>query len=593
MGKTIGLWLFGHMFIGITKVNGCLIQPLHAVNIFFLPPPNEARSVVVTPVTTQKQCNKGTNLSPLACNAAGVELIPFSGICRSFFNGQQQKRGVSDTIHESDRQHSFFDGKAPTTLKTRQEMAPGKPARQQSDHHTMAEELELFQRIFDNLHTGAMVTDAAGYVTHLNHPYQKFLGLGPDEGIGRHCTEVVENTRMHIVARTGKAEINQTQNIRGQNIIVHRIPIRKAGEVIAVFGLVMFQDAGEVVKLARKLRSLESQVKKYKKELKSLRATRYTLDSIIGNSRAIAELKQEVLVAATNDYPVLIVGESGTGKELFAQSIHHASKRAMHPFVQINCAAIPRDLLESELFGYERGAFTGARSAGKPGKFELAHRGTIFLDEIGDLPLEMQPKLLRVLEEKTFERVGGNTVLQSDFRLVAATNRDLEKRIREGQFRKDLYFRLNVMSLSIPPLRERREDIIPIARHLLRKSAAAVECGEVKLERAAAEALQACSWPGNVRELSNILDRAICSTGGGVIGLTDLPATLQKQEPSLSSASIVSIREVQANAERSAIRHALKKTGNNKALAARHLGIHRTLLYKKMRKYGISLDGSA
>jgi PAS domain S-box-containing protein len=435
-------------------------------------------------------------------------------------------------------------------------MALGKPAEQQSDHQTMQRELALFQLIFDSLHTGAMVTDDRGYVTHLNHPYQKFLGLRPGEGIGRHCTEVVENTRMHIVARTGKAEINQTQNIRGQNIIVHRIPIRKGGKVIAVFGLVMFQDAGEVVKLARKLRSLESQVKKYKKELMSLRATRYTLDSIIGSSRAIAELKQEVLVAATNDYPVLIVGESGTGKELFAQSIHHASKRAMHPFVQINCAAIPKDLLESELFGYERGAFTGARSAGKPGKFELAHRGTIFLDEIGDLPLEMQPKLLRVLEEKTFERVGGNTVLQSDFRLVAATNRDLEKRIREGQFRKDLYFRLNVMSLSIPPLRERREDIIPIARHLLRQSAAAA-CDEVKLDPAAAEALQGCSWPGNVRELSNILDRAICTTHNGIVGLEALPHALQKQKPSHFSAAIVPIREVQAKAEKAAICHAL------------------------------------
>ena len=186
-------------------------------------------------------------------------------------------------------------------------------------------QLELYELIFDSIHNGAMVTDADGRVTHLNKPYADFLGLDAGESIGKHCTEVVENTRMHIVARTGRPEINQTQMIRGQNIVVHRIPIKKERKVIAVLGLVMFQDVGEVVKLAKKLRHLESQVKRYKKELMNRRSTRYTLDSIIGNSRAIAELKQEALVAAANTYPVLIVGESGTGKELFAQSIHHAS----------------------------------------------------------------------------------------------------------------------------------------------------------------------------------------------------------------------------------------------------------------------------
>ena len=465
------------------------------------------------------------------------------------------------------------------------------PIAENPDFQAIEKQLELFHLIFDNIYNGAMVTDAKGIVTHLNQPYAQFLGLDAADSIGKHCTDVVENTRMHIVARTGEAEINQTQTIRGQNILVHRIPIKKEGTVIAVFGLVMFQDVGEVVKLAKKLRHLESQVKRYKKELMTLRSTRYTLDSIIGNSRAIEELKQEALVAATNTYPVLIVGESGTGKELFAQSIHHASTRGAHPFVQINCAAIPKDLLESELFGYDRGAFTGARSAGKPGKFELAHQGTMFLDEIGDLPLAMQPKLLRVLEEKVFERVGGNTVIHSDFRLIAATNQNLERLIDKGRFRKDLFYRLNVISLTIPPLSARPEDIIPIARHLLRQSSQKPETGEIRLSPEAINALLAHSWQGNVRELSNVLERALSTMSGDVIGLTDLPFALQRKKAAPDMAGVAPIREIQADAEKKAIVAALQQTGNNKVRAASLLGIHRTLLYKKMKKHGIALDG--
>ena len=464
--------------------------------------------------------------------------------------------------------------------------------RKKDQFRSIQDQLDLFLLIFDSIHNGAMVTDANGRVTHLNKPYARFLECDVSESIGRHCTDVVENSRMHIVARTGRPEINQTQMIRGQNIVVHRIPLRKEDKVIAVLGLVMFQDVSEVVKLAKKLRSLESQVKRYKKELMSRCSTRYTLDSIIGSSQAIADLKQEALVAAANNYPVLIVGESGTGKELFAQSIHHASSRGTHPFVQINCAAIPKDLLETELFGYDRGAFTGARSAGKPGKFELAHQGTIFLDEIGDLPLEMQPKLLRILEEKVFERVGGNKVIQSDFRLIAATNQNLERLIEQGRFRRDLYYRLNVMSLAIPPLKMRIDDIIPIARHLLRQSTQGTNSDEIRLSQEAINALVNHPWPGNVRELSNVLDRALSTMNKDVIELADLPFMFQKKPASSVSAGISTIREAQAKAERATILAALEQTANNKAKAASLLGIHRTLLYKKMKKHGIGLSGN-
>ena len=450
------------------------------------------------------------------------------------------------------------------------------------------DDLEMFKLIFDSIYNGSMVTDAEGYVTHFNKPYGEFLDVDPEAQIGKHCTEVVENTRMHIVAQTGKPEINQTHLIKGQRMVVQRIPIKKNGKVIAVFGQVMFKDVRDVTRLARKLSLLESKVEHYEKELMSLRSTRHTLDSIVGESAAIQSLKKEALRAAATQFPVLISGESGTGKELFAQGIHQASPRRLYPFVRINCAAIPKDLLESELFGYEKGAFTGARSAGKPGKFELAHHGTMFLDEIGDLPLSMQPKLLRVLEDKEFERVGGTAVVRSDFRLIVATNQNLEEMLAERRFRKDLFYRLNVIPLHIPPLRERKEDIIPLAKHLLKQMADEASLPEIHLDREALDVLYDYHWPGNIRELSNVLERVLSALEGDTIHLADMPFYLYRSRKDSPRPGRTSMRAVQARAEKEAILDALKRANDNKAEAARILGIHRTHLYKKMKKYDIA-----
>lgn len=450
-------------------------------------------------------------------------------------------------------------------------------------------ELEMYRLIFDSIYNGAMVTDADGYVTHFNRPYGRFLELDPQQQIGRHCTEVLENTRMHIVAETGKPEINQTHMVKGKNMVVQRIPIKCDGRVIAVFGQVMFKNVRDVEKLAKKLHFLESKVELYEQELFNLRSTRYTFDSIIGDSEALKHLKKEALIAASNHFPVLISGESGTGKELFAQAIHHASPRAIYPFIRINCAAIPRDLLESELFGYEKGAFTGALAGGKPGKFELANRGTIFLDEVGDLPFEMQPKLLRVLEEKEFERVGGNRVIRSDFRLIAATNQDLEKMMAQTQFRKDLFYRLNVIPLHIPPLRERPEDIVPIAGYLLKQLMSEAATGDASLDPGAEKVLCGHEWRGNVRELSNVLERTLSTLGSDVIHAEDLPFYLHRKSSDTQGRKGISIKKIQENAEKDAIIQALKKNRYNKAKTAQALSIHRTLLYKKMKKYDIPL----
>jgi transcriptional regulator with PAS, ATPase and Fis domain len=447
-----------------------------------------------------------------------------------------------------------------------------------------------FRLVFDAIHNGAMVTDAEGYVLLMNKPYGEFLKLDPEKQVGRHCTEVVDNTRMHIVARTGRAEVNKTQRIHGQDMVVQRIPIREDGNVVAVFGQVMFKDVRDVGRLASHLSLLRSKVRLYEQELYNLRSTKYTFESIVSRSPSMEALKQEALKASDNDYPVLITGESGTGKDIFAQAIHQAGPRSIHPFVRINCSAIPKDLMEAELFGYVKGAFTGAHSGGKPGKFELADQGTVFLDEIGELPLEMQPKLLRIIEDKEFERVGGTRVLRPDFRIIAATNRDLDRLVAEGGFRTDLFYRLNVMCLDIPPLRDRPEDIPVLARHFLEGMAREAGLSDIPIEPEAESLLGGYSWPGNVRELINVLERTLASREGRSIGPGDLPFHLRgERTQGVAAPGKGTLRETLERAEREALSQALRESGQNKTLAAKRLGIHRTLLYRKMKRHGLSL----
>jgi len=451
----------------------------------------------------------------------------------------------------------------------------------------LQKELQMYQLIFDNIYNGCEVVDKDGYITHFNKQYEKFFGLDPKDQIGKHCTEVWENSRMHIVAKTGVAEINNFQRTGEKDILVRRIPIKKNGNVIAVLGEVVFKDTSEVKRLAKQLSHLEKKVKFYQQELMNLRNVRYTFDTIIGGSDALKNLRNEASRAAATNLPVLITGESGTGKELFAHAIHHGSSRRMCPFVKINCSAIPKELVESELFGYEKGAFTGASRKGKPGKFELTRGGSVFLDEIGDLPLEEQPKLLRVLEEKEFERVGGTSLVKTDFRLIAATNKNLEDMINDGCFRRDLFYRVNVIPLYIPPLRERREDIIPLANYFMDRSTQEALFSKKELEPQAEHALLNYDWPGNVRELSNVIERALFRSEDGTIHLDDLPIYVTHDRKTAAESTTMPLRNVCSTVEEDTLRHALESANHNKVKAARLLGIHRSSLYKKMRKYGI------
>ena len=449
--------------------------------------------------------------------------------------------------------------------------------------------MEFFKQIVDSLQVGVIIADHDGRVIYINDTYARFLGIDSARELGKHATEVIANTRLHIVAQTGQMEINYPHQFKDHGFLVHRVPIRENGRVVAVVGLVLFDSASTASRLAEKVSFLQSKVHLYENELISLRSTRYTMDSIVGVGKAITSLKWQAMKAAATTLPVVIVGESGTGKELFAQAIHNASQRRVHPFVRVNCAAIPKELFESELFGYDRGAFTGAKSTGKPGKIELAHNGSLFLDEIGDLPLEMQPKLLRVLEEKEFERVGGTTLVKSSFRLLAATNHNLERMLAENRFRTDLFYRLNVITLTIPPLRDRREDIVPIAHVLLKQIAADGGLAELSLSPEAEDFLVGYDWPGNVRELSNVLERAAHYSERERLTVADLPRYLFQRGKPDGPINAETLRHVQQSAERDAIHRALETEGYNKARAARNLGIHRSLFYKKLKKYGVPL----
>ncbi|RMH79732.1 MAG: sigma-54-dependent Fis family transcriptional regulator [Calditrichaeota bacterium] len=329
------------------------------------------------------------------------------------------------------------------------------------------------------------------------------------------------------------------------------------------------------------------------RQLRSKISQTYRFENIIGVSGKMQQVFQKIIKVASSEATVLIRGESGTGKELIARAIHYQSRRKNQPLVEINCASIPENLLESELFGHEKGAFTGAYKM-KKGKFEIAHKGTLFLDEIGDLPLALQGKLLRVLQEKRFNRVGGVENIEVDVRLIAATNADLEKKMAEGLFREDLYYRLNVIPIIIPPLRERLEDIGPLTDHFIRKYAEKDNRSIKGIEEEARKVLMAYEWPGNVRELENAIENAVVMCEGEYITVNDLPPYLKgrREEVFPLLAEIMenpelTYRQKLEACEREIIRQALIETNNNKTRAAKKLGFTLRTLRNKVKKYSL------
>lgn len=449
-------------------------------------------------------------------------------------------------------------------------------------------EMEILDEFIEKAYEGLIIIDREGKIVKFK--YERFLDVKEVDVIGKHVTEVIENTRLHIVLETGTPEIGEIQKIKGHDVVTSRIPIIRSGEVVGAVGTILFKDVQEVKHLADHLEKMKAHVKKVDKELKRLNLAKYSFDQILTADPQMVMLVQMAKKAAETNSSVYIEGASGTGKEYFAHAIHEASYRRYAPFVRINCASIPKDLFESELFGYEPGAFTGASTHGRIGKFELANGGTIFLDELSAIPLEMQVKLLRVIEEREIERVGGNQRIQLDVRIISASNEDLYERAATGHFRHDLYYRLNVVGLKLPPLKDRQRDVALLTHHFLKQFARETP---IEITKEALKALEAYTWPGNVRELRNVIEGALALIKSNILTIRELPENISrhisiahvKDDPYVFDGMDLKLK--MDALERQLIQEALIQSGESRTAAAQLLGIHRTALYKKMKKLGL------
>lgn len=445
--------------------------------------------------------------------------------------------------------------------------------------------LNILETILEMTYDGLVVIDKDARIKMISKVYSDFLGIDREKSIGKDVTKVIENTRLHMVVKTGIRETADFQKIKGKYIIASRIPIIKEGIVQGAVGKVVFRNLKDFNLFSKKINRIEKQLKQYNSKIHENNVAIYTFQDIISKSEIMDKTKELAKKAAHTTSNVLLIGESGTGKELFAHAIHKASERSYGNFVKVNCAAIPGELLESELFGYEKGAFTGANKNGKIGKFELADGGTIFLDEIGDMPLSMQVKLLRVIQEKEVERIGADYTKSIDIRIIAATNRNLEEMVEQGEFRQDLYYRLNVVKIKIPALRERRADIEILIYYLIGKISRKLSKNINGISKEAVEYMKDYTWEGNIRQLENVIERAINIVDYGE--KIDVEHLCKKITGKTIVKNIKKLDEVIKKAEKEAIVNALNACRGNKSKVAKLLQISRTTLYEKMNKHNI------
>lgn len=440
---------------------------------------------------------------------------------------------------------------------------------------------EELATILNTAQEGIQVVDKDGIVRYINKSFSEITKVHPRDRIGKRIFDVSPRGALAEVMRTKRPVFGHVNIVEGSNVEVlsNASPIMVGG--VFKGAVVVFRDVTDIRKMANKLEKSREVISSLKKEINELVSARYTFDDLVGKSAVFLNCIKTARQASPGISTILLTGESGTGKELFAHAIHNHSDRARGPFIRVNCAAIPDPLLESELFGYEKGAFTGADKM-KMGKFELAQGGTIFLDEIGDMSANLQAKLLRVLQEKEIERLGSNTTKRINVRIIAATNHDLEKHVQLGRFRQDLYYRLNVISINIPPLRKRSEDIPVLAQHFLNRINRR-HCKICVIDPEGMKLLASYSWPGNAREMENLIERAVVMTEGDIIP-PELFHSFLNPLQFKSEDDIPTLEEM----EKLAINKALKKYGTSsqgKRQAAKALNISLATLYNKLKMY--------
>jgi transcriptional regulator with PAS, ATPase and Fis domain len=440
-----------------------------------------------------------------------------------------------------------------------------------------------------NRHMAVVFLDQEGIIRYLNETYLEILDLPRDQVVGRHVLEITPHSRAYITLQTGKAKVGYEWIVNGHHTLGTALPIFKGDQVIGVFGYTIFLNIWDGKNI---LDEILANLNMYKDEVHRLYSAAYSFENIHYQSKAMNDII--ILARQVANHPlttVLVTGESGTGKELFAHAIHNASRRYKRPFVRVNCAAIPDNLLESELFGYEEGAYTGAKKGGKLGKFELADNGTIFLDEIAEVPLNMQSKLLFVLQEQVVERLGGVHPAKINVRVIAATNRNLEKMVKSGSFRQDLYYRLNVVHINIPPLRDRVEDIRLITPHIINNLSRRLNISARKIDDQALQMLCKYNWPGNVRELENVLERGLIIAemeGAGVLSGRHLNIS-DKQFDFNNLSEAKSLKSMLEEYENKLLLKILENCQFDVPEAARRLNVDPSSLYRKLKKYGICI----
>jgi len=454
------------------------------------------------------------------------------------------------------------------------------------------------QRSFETFYQDTIAVDRQGIIKWISDDYCRFLGLA-EPPLGKHITDVIPGSYLPQVLATGEPVLLDLLQIRNQWVLVSVIPLHnEAGEIEGAFGFVATDNRSGMKSLLEKYNLLQREVRNAGR-FRETRTARYQLSQIAGQSDAMRLVKEQIRQAARFDVSVLLTGETGTGKELFAHALHDLSMRADKPFVSINVAAIPETLIEAEFFGVAPGAFTGAKKEGRPGKLEIAADGTLFLDEIGDMPLALQAKLLRVLQEREFERVGSNEVQRTDVRIVAATSRNLSAMVESGEFRADLYYRINAMPIHLPALRDRLSDLEALSERILDECCARLGLSTKVMTGDGLELLARHGWPGNVRELYNVLERAcilneksayIDAAALNVLlpGVAEAPGegetarSAAPPQPVQAATAGLTLKSRLRAAERHAIQEALQVTGGNRSEAARLLGISRASLYQKL-----------